>query len=104
MDTLIIKEAKAYLKKRVELFSESLQLFLALLKSLSSDDIKLEFIARQAVKRDGTNLSLYKLYNEIWDILIKLTGRPDSSDKLWFDALQTLFKVSNEHRKSKSEK
>ena len=77
-------------------------MFLSLLQSLSTDDIRLEFIAGKAVKREGAYLSFYKLYEEICDILVKSTGRPDSSDKLWFDALQTLFIISKEHSKSKS--
>jgi len=103
-NSLIVTEARAYLKKRSEMFSESLKLFLPLMEQLSLESIELDAFGAKASKKEGYSLSFNQLFEEICDILIKSTGRPDSSDALWNDTLKTLFKIANKNNPIKSDK
>lgn len=99
-DSLIIKEAKAYLKKRSEMYADSLRIFLHLMEQLSYDNIKLELFGAKAFDKTN-NLSFNKLYDEVCEILVKSTGRPDCTEVVWFDALKTLFRIKDKHSHDK---
>ena len=77
------------------MYSESLKLFLGLLKKIDSNLIENELFSVKPENKRTHVLSFNKIYIEIIDILIKSSNRPDASDTFWFDTLKCLFSIKD---------
>ena len=97
--SILIQEAKAHLLKRSEMFKDSLKIFLDLWK-LIDDKAIIDgvFHSWDLPQKDTHTLNFMIIYNEIMDILIRASGRPDlqkSKSQMWFDTLKTLFAIKS---------
>jgi hypothetical protein len=92
----LIQEARAHLKKREGMYSESIKIFLDLVKSIDRAKIEEELLTEGQVRnKRGHVLSFSDIFIEIWENLRLHSKENPESDEIWVETLRTLFAMRN---------
>lgn len=92
----LIQEARAHLKKREGMYSQSIKIFLDLLKSIDKAKIEEELLTEgQNRNRKGHILSFTDIFIEICENLKLHSKENPENDEIWVESLKTLFTMRN---------
>lgn len=84
----LIQEARAYLKKREGMYTQSIKIFLNLLRNIDQDSLEKEILSQNEEKSKKEHMpSFQEIFYEICDSL-KMLSKRDKEDEIWVDTLK----------------
>ncbi|CAI2383783.1 unnamed protein product [Moneuplotes crassus] len=99
----LVQEAKAHLKKREGMYSDSIKIFLELLKNIPHTSLEEQILASGANEYQKEHiLSFFDIFEEICDNLRLHSKRNKNQDEIWVETLKALFFIRNNFQEIES--